>query len=152
MDNVRRCIQTHLSRARSRGLPATLTVEEWERRLTETQGACYFCGSVERLEVEHIVPIAQGGGTTYENCVPACRDCNKERRNNLLYGLYTVDSDVEAVLREMADRLGIVRLTATNGRKHYIGNTAAMLERLAQKYRRSPADTLRILGSLLVQD
>lgn len=32
------------------------------------------------------------------------------------------------------------------------GNAAAMLERLAQEYRRSPADTLRILGSLLVQD
>jgi hypothetical protein len=35
-----------------------------------------FCGS--KMELHHIVPEAEGGEDTYENCVPLCFDCHAE--------------------------------------------------------------------------
>jgi 5-methylcytosine-specific restriction endonuclease McrA len=31
------------------------------------------------LELEHVIPHAQGGGSTWENLVAACRKCNARK-------------------------------------------------------------------------
>ena len=41
---------------------------------------CQYCGrqlAGEELTIDHVVPRAQGGTTSWENCVLACVDCNK---------------------------------------------------------------------------
>jgi len=43
---------------------------------------CQYCGrqpGSEELTVDHVVPRAQGGTSTWENCVLACIDCNAKK-------------------------------------------------------------------------
>ena len=44
---------------------------------------CRVCGAGEgaRLEVDHIVPVARGGGNEEENLRTLCRDCNRGKRD-----------------------------------------------------------------------
>jgi len=43
---------------------------------------CQYCGDKpERLEVEHVVPRAQGGRNVWENVTTACRACNAHKRD-----------------------------------------------------------------------
>ena len=43
---------------------------------------CQYCGDVfdfEDLTIDHVVPRADGGKTTWENCVTACKPCNHSK-------------------------------------------------------------------------
>lgn len=43
---------------------------------------CQYCGSQpgsEELTIDHVAPRAQGGTSTWENCVLACIACNKRK-------------------------------------------------------------------------
>ena len=40
---------------------------------------CVYCGSGERLTLDHVVPRAQGGKTTWKNLVTACSRCNAKK-------------------------------------------------------------------------
>lgn len=43
---------------------------------------CQYCGEQPiKLEVEHVKPRAQGGKTTWQNVVAACRTCNARKRD-----------------------------------------------------------------------
>lgn len=44
--------------------------------------ACQYCGKqpgTEELTLDHVVPRAQGGQSTWDNCVLACLPCNKHK-------------------------------------------------------------------------
>jgi hypothetical protein len=41
------------------------------------QGRCSRCGSRERLEYDHIIPVSQGGGNTERNIELLCEVCNR---------------------------------------------------------------------------
>jgi 5-methylcytosine-specific restriction endonuclease McrA len=44
--------------------------------------ACQYCGDRPRLPeltIDHVVPKALGGRSTWENCVVSCRDCNEKK-------------------------------------------------------------------------
>ena len=70
-----RRVSHQCTRARKAGLPATLTMVEWLQTLIDFGGRCAYC-SGPFDDLEHYIPISQGGGTTAQNCVPACRYCN----------------------------------------------------------------------------
>lgn len=40
---------------------------------------CVYCGSTERLTVDHIKPQARGGDHHMSNLTTACRDCNSKK-------------------------------------------------------------------------
>jgi len=43
---------------------------------------CQYCGckpGTSELTIDHVKPRAQGGLTTWENCVLACTDCNRKK-------------------------------------------------------------------------
>jgi hypothetical protein len=45
---------------------------------------CQYCGSrlmTEDLNIDHVVPRAQGGKTTWENTVASCVPCNQRKAN-----------------------------------------------------------------------
>ncbi len=71
-----RRVRFHLDRAREQRRPATLTAEQWMRTLSHYHRRCAYCEDGPYEVLEHTVPLALGGGTTEENCVPACRACN----------------------------------------------------------------------------
>ena len=45
---------------------------------------CFYCGSNERIEADHIVPISRGGRHSIGNLISACRSCNGSKHNKLL--------------------------------------------------------------------
>lgn len=64
-------------RARDRGLPATLTVEEWRTVKRGQRFRCACCGArTETLTLDHVKPLCFGGGTTTENVQGLCHMCN----------------------------------------------------------------------------
>lgn len=55
-----------------------------ERLFARDHHLCAYCGQRYRqtdLTIEHIVPEAQGGLTTWQNVVTACRSCNQRKAN-----------------------------------------------------------------------
>ncbi len=41
---------------------------------------CAYCGIKDvRLTIDHIVPKAKGGKSTFENCVASCKPCNSRK-------------------------------------------------------------------------
>jgi hypothetical protein len=50
---------------------------------------CAYCGAAPpnaQLRVDHVVPVSKGGGSTYDNLVTACHDCNAGKGARLLGG------------------------------------------------------------------
>ncbi len=48
------------------------------------QFTCQYCGcefKSEKLQIEHVLPRAQGGTTCWENIVTSCMDCNQKKAN-----------------------------------------------------------------------
>lgn len=46
---------------------------------------CVYCGSRERLSIDHVVPLTKGGTNDFSNLVTACISCNSSK------GAKTVD-------------------------------------------------------------
>ena len=56
----------------------------WKRRLAK--GECHYCGRrllPRQLTMDHVVPIARGGQSTKGNVVPACKECNNQKKQLL---------------------------------------------------------------------
>ncbi len=56
----------------------------WKNRIAK--GDCYYCGGrfkTDELSMDHIVPIIRGGKSTRGNVVPACKECNSQKKHML---------------------------------------------------------------------
>ena len=56
-------------------IPEDVRVAVWRR----DQGTCVKCGSRERLEYDHIIPVVEGGGDTVRNIELLCESCNRSK-------------------------------------------------------------------------
>jgi 5-methylcytosine-specific restriction endonuclease McrA len=46
------------------------------------RSCCQYCGQklpAAQITIDHVLPRAQGGGTTFTNCVVACQTCNNKK-------------------------------------------------------------------------
>jgi 5-methylcytosine-specific restriction endonuclease McrA len=62
-------------RTTRRPIPASVRNEVWRR----DQGRCVDCGSRERLEYDHIIPVSRGGSNTARNIELRCETCNRTK-------------------------------------------------------------------------
>jgi len=96
-------VRDQRARAERLQLPATLTTDEWMQTLHRHGWACAYCNGPFEV-MEHLVPLAEGGGTTAQNCVPACQTCNA----------FKADQHPESVLRQAEEAVmlatGIARV------------------------------------------
>ena len=76
-------LQGALGRARRAGLPATLTEEQWQQTLEHFSHLCAYCRKKPWRNVEHATSLPSGG-TTVDNCLPACSVCNALKRGKTL--------------------------------------------------------------------
>lgn len=60
-------------------IPERVRIEVWRR----DGGKCAKCGSREKLEYDHIVPISRGGSNTARNIELLCQKCNREKHDNI---------------------------------------------------------------------
>ena len=58
-------------------VPKEVQREVWRR----DGGKCIACGSQERLEFDHIIPISKGGANTARNIQILCEECNRKKSN-----------------------------------------------------------------------
>lgn len=58
----------------------------WKRRCAT--GVCHYCGAqvgAKALTMDHLVPLVRGGRSTKGNLVPACKDCNTQKKHALAF-------------------------------------------------------------------
>lgn len=53
----------------------------WEIVCQKYNNSCIYCGSSERITIEHRQPISLGGNNSFHNLAPACLSCNSGKRN-----------------------------------------------------------------------
>ena len=63
----------------SRIISAAIQREVWRR----DQGCCVRCGSVERLEFDHVIPVSMRGSNTVRNIQLLCEKCNRAKGGRL---------------------------------------------------------------------
>lgn len=78
LDRIQREVQAfenrdRIPRARREAIPGEVRMFVWQR----DQGQCVTCASRERLEFDHIVPVADGGSGTERNVQLLCEPCNR---------------------------------------------------------------------------
>ena len=56
-------------------IPDSVRLFVWQR----DEGQCVKCGSRERLEFDHIIPVASGGANTERNVRLLCETCNRSK-------------------------------------------------------------------------
>jgi hypothetical protein len=56
-------------------IPADVRVFVWQR----DQGRCVQCGTNQKLEYDHIVPLSKGGSNTERNIQLLCEPCNRAK-------------------------------------------------------------------------
>lgn len=84
----------------------------------KTGGRCAYCGcefDIQKMQVDHIKPIYNGGTNEIDNLLPSCRSCNhykstftlEQFRENLEHIPQVLDRD--NVSYRNAKRYGIIR-------------------------------------------
>ena len=61
--------------ARRERIPDNVRLFVWQR----DQGKCVRCGVSEKLEFDHMIPIAKGGSNTERNIQLLCESCNRSK-------------------------------------------------------------------------
>jgi hypothetical protein len=56
-------------------IPRNVKMYVWQR----DNGRCVECGSKERLEYDHIIPVSKGGSNTARNLQLLCERCNRSK-------------------------------------------------------------------------
>jgi hypothetical protein len=65
--------------ARREQIPQSVRLFVWQR----DQGRCVRCGSAEKLEFDHIIPVAKGGSSTERNIQLLCEQCNRAKGSSI---------------------------------------------------------------------
>ncbi len=60
-------------------IPEAVRNEVWRRDL----GKCARCGSRDKLEFDHVVPVSLGGGNTARNIELLCESCNRAKSSSI---------------------------------------------------------------------
>lgn len=70
-------------RAKLRGLSGTHTLQDILDLLREQRGLCVYCRAdiSKRYQVDHVMPVALGGGNDKGNLQLLCKACNLDKRD-----------------------------------------------------------------------
>jgi len=61
-------------------IPSAVKQYVWQR----DGGRCVQCGSNERLEYDHIIPVSKGDGNTERNLQLLCEHCNRKKHAKIM--------------------------------------------------------------------
>ena len=88
-----------------RALKANCTTESIDETKIwdECDNQCIYCGSTERLELDHVIALSNGGPNCESNLVIACKSCNSSKGNRPLIKWLTSNHSRSAHLRPLSD-------------------------------------------------
>lgn len=75
-------VRSKLRRFRQRANGGEVTETQWQQLKEMFDNKCARCGKKCRLEMDHIVPVKQGGKGDVTNLQPLCRSCNASKMTN----------------------------------------------------------------------
>ena len=78
-------------KTRQARLLSILTQEQWQGTIAFFNGLCAYCTIGDWLFIEHVTPISRGGGTTIDNCLPACKSCNSAKKERSIEECLAID-------------------------------------------------------------
>ena len=61
-------------------IPEEVKIAVWRR----DGGVCAHCGSREKLEYDHIIPVSKGGSNSQRNIELLCEKCNRKKSNKII--------------------------------------------------------------------
>lgn len=70
--------------ARRSGGSNALTVAQWDEIVAFYGNRCLACGAIEKITMDHIVPVSLGGKTEAANVQPLCRHCNSKKSTKII--------------------------------------------------------------------
>ena len=70
------------ARRKAKELDGKLTGAQWAIILAAFNYECAYCGSAERITIDHFLPLYLGGKTEFGNIVPACYSCNSSKQHH----------------------------------------------------------------------
>jgi len=77
----------HRRRMREFWSENTLTAQEWEEIIRRQENMCNVCGEkftdTRKPTHDHIIPVSEGGGLTFENVQALCKNCNSRKSNKV---------------------------------------------------------------------
>jgi 5-methylcytosine-specific restriction endonuclease McrA len=79
LDKKHRDLYGNNSPPQRQSIPKFVQHEVWRR----DEGRCVKCGSQEKLEFDHIIPLSKGGSNTVRNVQLLCENCNRGKSNNI---------------------------------------------------------------------
>jgi 5-methylcytosine-specific restriction endonuclease McrA len=79
---VHHIIRSRLFHGLISGKMAMRSIYDDERVKMLAGGCCSYCGAVDNLTVDHLIPRLGGGPDEADNLVWACRSCNSSKRDS----------------------------------------------------------------------
>lgn len=74
----------HRRRAKLANSEGSFSWDEFKLLCIKFDNCCAYCGSLEPLVPDHVVPLSRGGTNTIGNILPACSYCNGSKKDKLL--------------------------------------------------------------------
>jgi 5-methylcytosine-specific restriction endonuclease McrA len=79
--------KSHRRRKSISAVENTLTAAQWDKILKNQNGCCAICkrefSSRLKPTRDHIIPLKEGGGLTYENVQALCKSCNSRKGDKI---------------------------------------------------------------------
>lgn len=79
-------LREHLRRIKKQNNGIYLVSDKFLKKIYDSP--CVFCGSKERIELDHIIPIARGGQHSEGNLQPLCKSCNSSKSDKTMTEWY----------------------------------------------------------------
>lgn len=86
---VKKASETKRRALKQQNHAATFSTLELEARFLEFDNRCAYCGSAEKLSLDHFIAISVGGAHCLGNLVPACLSCNSSKQEFDPLGWYS---------------------------------------------------------------
>lgn len=95
------------ARRRARREQNGIFIVSQKERLRLYGSPCFYCGSNEQIQIDHVIPIARGGRHSIGNLVAACAKCNNFKRARFIMEWRIKKSGVRRSLEQIErDRNG----------------------------------------------
>ena len=91
-------IRTKLFHGLKNGTMSMRSLYDDERMKMTVPQACYYCGSIDNLTVDHLIPRISGGTDDSDNLIWACRSCNSSKQGRCMLAWMKKKESFPAIL------------------------------------------------------
>lgn len=103
---------------------------------------CNYCGSVDMLEIDHIIPISRGGNSTEDNLQVLCKSCNSAKSNHIVNHKESIKQK-RVVFNENSNQPQSIDNSITN--QHQSKHDSSMNQGCFKESASYPTDSLNLI-------